>query len=67
MQKRHFEGLAEMVRDLNLSLADGVHVNDSGIKTFSAYTVAARLADFCQQQNPRFDRARFLAACGCAS
>lgn len=28
-------------------------------------TLAAQTADFCQKQNPRFDRTKFLRAAGC--
>jgi hypothetical protein len=28
--------------------------------------IAEALADVCRESNPRFDRARFLAACGVA-
>jgi hypothetical protein len=36
----------------------------NGATSQAARIIAHRLADHCAQDNPRFDRARFLAACG---
>ena len=52
MSRKHFERLADIVRrNLSVDAATRKHV-------------AEELAEFCAEQNPRFDRERFLAACG---
>lgn len=55
MSKKDFAGLAEIVRNFSLDETDS---QDNGT------ILAKALADFCIKQNPRFDRARFLQACG---
>ena len=57
MEKRHFELIAEVCRtklygDLTKAQRD---------------TVAGHFADALATQNPRFDRRRFLKACGVAA
>ena len=53
MTKRHFEALAETVRDA-----------ENEFKSIGAHArFACALADMCAETNPRFDRARFLTAC----
>ena len=41
---------------------NGFNVSLRPVQTMSLY--AGNLADMLQQENPRFDRARFLEACG---
>jgi hypothetical protein len=51
MTRKHFIALAQTV---------------AAIETPAKRREQARInADICAQSNPRFDRARFLAACGC--
>ncbi len=57
MTKKHFEALAAALRE-NRFLPDNEAANVQWERCVEA--VAAVGADF----NPRFDRARFLAACG---
>ena len=54
MTRRHFEMLAASIRE-NMNLFAGY----MGQKTY-----AEHLATLLSEENPRFDRARFLAACG---
>lgn len=56
MSKKHFKELAEQLR-MCLKWASAEE-RPGVIKSIDA------VADACQQFNPRFDRARFLAACG---
>lgn len=51
MQKRHFIALADVIRRANNSPWDEQHFRDGQID---------KLASFCQSQNPRFDRDRWL-------
>ena len=53
MSKKDFEALAEVVR-----FASGC------TEARSVEWWAHELADVCAKTNPRFDRARFLKACG---
>lgn len=56
MSKRHFEALARIVRD-----SDATYAGKNGS---ASYTLACKLADFCETENPAFDRERFMKACG---
>jgi len=49
MTRKHFEALARAIR----AIADDWEREQN----------AQSMADLCQKQNPRFDRARFYAAC----
>ena len=51
MTKRHFIALADFLR-----VRTAIHSNGG---TFTQYQVE-QLADFCQAQNPRFNRERWL-------
>lgn len=59
MTRKHFEALAAMVRDLASTTADPTQAVDIAVRDH-----ADTLAKFCATQNPNFDRARFLKACG---
>jgi hypothetical protein len=55
MTKKHFEAIARIV-DFRRSMdapTDGAFFN-----------LVSDLADYFKSENPRFDRARFLEACG---
>lgn len=54
MTKKHFEALAEIVRDA----CGFAYVNKHAQRW-----LALRLAAVCQETNPRFDRERFMRAC----
>ena len=58
MTKKHFEALAAIVRDW-------YRMSDKTPRGARMFVEAAEydLATFCQTQNGRFDRARFIAAC----
>lgn len=50
MSKKDFIALADMIREVN---------TDTSATPFTDWQVGA-IADFCQSQNPRFDRKRWL-------
>ena len=52
MSKKHFKALADMVKGLQI------------LKEDDRLIVALSLADTCKEFNLRFDRSRFLEACG---
>ena len=55
MTRKDYQAIAEAIKS---TLHDNVPAVDI------AYTIAANLADVFAADNPRFDRSRFLAACG---
>jgi hypothetical protein len=72
MSKKHFIKIAAMIREtLNVgrrikveTQADPVKAEDfnRGVE-YAAHVIASNLAFIFKQENPRFDRARFLEAC----
>jgi len=60
--KKHFESIARIVnvtfqhQATNLDVCEGWNA--------AASSMAHRLADYFEHENPRFDRERFLKACG---
>lgn len=60
MQRRHFEFIAETVREAR------THFHTGHGWTFEqwAYRLAVLFADRLETTNPNFNRARFLRACG---
>lgn len=53
MERRHFEFLAEFVR---------VHFGDTAA---TKHDIAHMLSVALQDTNPKFNKAKFVAACGC--
>mgnify|MGYP003147015561 FL=1 len=50
MTKKHFVAMAASIKQIRNPKARGI--------------AARRMAKICRQSNPRFDRTRFLSACG---
>lgn len=71
MTKKDFEAMAGAVNDARLALLPGSREpqRDSLVRTHHQVfdSLARSLADVCATQNARFNRAKFLAACGIAS
>jgi hypothetical protein len=61
MTRQDFEFIAEIVRE---TIADPDL--DSCVKEPLTFHMSRKFADALAQTNPRFDRARFLRACGVA-
>jgi hypothetical protein len=61
-QHRHYEAIAEVIKVERGRLFRG-YTDGRG---YGAEAVALELADLFARDNPRFDRARFLSACGLA-
>lgn len=56
MSRKDFIALADSLRPaLNIE-----HVDANGIKTYGPARVIEAVADFCQNQNSRFNRGRWL-------
>lgn len=65
MTKQHFIAIASRIRDDVDQSKSGRFSAAENKRTFDAATYAAHLfADVAQNDNPRFDRDRFLTACG---
>ena len=61
MTKKHYEAIAAIINDETITMQheDG----DTSLVLWKDDTVR-RLTDYFATDNPRFDRARFLEACG---
>lgn len=59
MTKRHFEAIARMLREQGETLADPTQAADIAHRD-----LVDGMASYFADQNPRFDRERFLTACG---
>ena len=62
MTKKDFIAVAEIIREHGNIFSHNCSFDD-GAK-FAASRIARELAKVFKQQNPRFDTARFLEACG---
>ena len=60
MTKKHYEAIANIVR--NCIEADTHMLHGANVKALE--TQAHMLADYFASDNPRFNRIRFLTACG---
>lgn len=58
MQRRHFELIAGVLRDFRRTSEPG------GLAELATDELAERFADQLRKENPRFDRDRFIRACG---
>lgn len=58
MTKKHFIMLASLVKEAKEKASEGAP------SVTLVHYVACKLADECKKENPRFDRDRFLEACG---
>lgn len=62
MTRKHFEAIARILEWRNGS-PDSTIDFDSGYNT-AIRNIADDMADYFENENPRFDRERFLTACG---
>jgi hypothetical protein len=62
MTRKHFEAIAALLNNANLAVVD-----ENGNPQAADIVVADlcnATADYFASENPRFDRAKFLTACG---
>ena len=63
MTRKHFEKLAEVLKDLKPR--DEILAEQYGLGYYQAWSTAvSKIANFCEDSNPRFDRERFFKAAG---
>lgn len=62
MSKKHFNLIAANIRRISDSITPDCP--EAAAKRFGVLYTAEAVADACAVNNPNFDRARFLAACG---
>lgn len=62
LMEKDFKVIAEIIK-VEYTAFDGTGENDYEGK-HATNSIAGRLADYFAGQNPRFDRKRFLDACG---
>lgn len=60
MSKRHFEALAAIIKEA----PDYFLPSETAKLEPMRARIARDIADMCRQENPLFDRGRFLKACG---
>jgi len=64
MTKKHFKAIAEIIKyEVERSRSDISDRYLSG-RHDATRDIALSLTSFCATKNPRFDRAKFLTACG---
>lgn len=61
LYKKDFKAIAEIIKDNTDEICDDNH---SHFMILPRNRVAFELADYLATQNPRFDRQKFLNACG---
>lgn len=59
MTKKHFEMLAQLIKEHSAEV-----YSKENSPARAMHTLAEKLANKLTQENPRFDRSRFLRACG---
>ena len=67
MTKKHYEAIARILADVLEHEQDDFDPQAHGVNFTTYYyiqDVARQLAEYFASDNPRFDRARFLSACG---
>jgi hypothetical protein len=64
MTRKDYVMLAGIIKDCNLIPTLNNNKALASIQADMLFTVASQLAYKLEQDNPRFDRAKFLTACG---
>lgn len=64
LTKKHFEALAAAIRETHWQVDEMEQYQGDGGGADALYRVADEIATVLATTNPRFDRTRFLAACG---
>ena len=63
LTKKDFKAVAEIIED-NTTEIDGDCLKYNHYQVVSRNSLVMELADYFATQNPRFDRERFMKACG---
>lgn len=65
MSKRHFTAIAVLLRDEYARAGNNRTTAEQLVGKCAVYSLAIELSNLFAQENPRFDRERFLTACNC--
>ena len=60
MTKRHFEKLAKIIKEAK----ELIDEQGNSECDFALDVMTNKITEFCKEMNPRFDKKRFLKACG---
>ena len=63
LTRKHFEAIAEAIADIQYNHNDSHDMYVRGL-TEMRHAIAHNLADYCEGNNSRFDRRKFIKACG---
>jgi hypothetical protein len=66
MTRQHFEAIARILKDANDVVPDGTMDDYDQGHQQAVETIINDMATYLDSQNPNFDQARFLRACGVA-
>ena len=64
MTKKHFNAIADAMRYMRKIEIDDIEGSATGVRVVKFSSVVDALAGIMADSNPRFNRARFLGACG---
>jgi hypothetical protein len=64
MTKKHFNAIADAMRYMRKIEIDDIEGSATGVRVVKFSSVVDALAGIMADSNPKFDRNRFLAACG---
>lgn len=69
MTKKQFQAVADLFNDAMEDMTDYSHMDTGYIvgRAAGIEAMAQDMADYFQKENPRFDREKFLDACGMGS
>lgn len=62
--RRHYEIIAKAMKETLNAEIDNYPISVAGTRIGATRAVAEKLADVFKRDDPRFDAARFLEACG---
>lgn len=64
LTRKHFQRVAGILRRTRHTVCIDSDVDDNDPELLALRSVAEQLADYFAEENPNFDRKRFLEACG---
>jgi hypothetical protein len=62
MTRKHFEAVAEIIKHNSVDISHDPTDHERG-RDMQSFLISSDLADYFANENPNFDRARFMKAC----